>query len=298
METLPLEEIYNIDQEVMIVNDSQELRIWSVEDFEIGRELGRGKQGKVFLATETKTRQTYALKCMEIDNISKKRELDNMIDIQSSLDHPNILKIYGKLSKLTELSNGDYVSETCLVLEYACFGDLRSTVYPTLLLQGSEAQPIVKKITSALVYMHSKGVAYMDLKLENTVVTSDGEPKLTDFDLSRKFLPGTKFFNTKGTFVYLAPEMFVVDKEGFNEKVDAWSLGIFTYELLVGHDPFNEHIWNKQWSVIPKVIFSVRDEVLQKITLKDAKDFVSKLLMPVKDRMTVEEALRHPWLKN
>ena len=88
--------------------------------------------------------------------------------------------------------------------------------------------------------MHKQGIAHRDLKLENILFTSKDKNNLdvrvADFGFSSFFDPKEGFTDMMGTPMFMAPEMF--KREKYNEKVDIWSIGILTYEFLVGKPPF------------------------------------------------------------
>ena len=71
---------------------------WSVWDFEIGKPLGNGKFGNVYLAREKKSKYVVALKVLFKNQLQKsavEQQLRREIEIQSHLRHPNILRLFG-----------------------------------------------------------------------------------------------------------------------------------------------------------------------------------------------------------
>ncbi|KAL4559992.1 hypothetical protein LXL04_032140 [Taraxacum kok-saghyz] len=73
-------------------------RDWSIEDFEIGKPLGKGKFGRVYLAHEVKSKYIVALKVIFKEQIEKYRlqhQLKREMAIQTSLGHPYVLRLYG-----------------------------------------------------------------------------------------------------------------------------------------------------------------------------------------------------------
>jgi len=71
---------------------------WTIDDFEVGKSLGKGKFGNVFLAREKKSKFIVALKILKKKQLVQSKvehQLKREIEIQSFLDHPNILKMYG-----------------------------------------------------------------------------------------------------------------------------------------------------------------------------------------------------------
>jgi serine/threonine protein kinase/GTPase SAR1 family protein len=116
-------------------------------------------------------------------------------------------------------------------------------------LSVTTIQQILVQIARALEYLHQQHIIYRDLKSENVLVWSIPQPfeescatgvqvKLADYGISRACLPtGTKGFG--GTEGFMAPEIMKYNgEEEYTEKVDCFSFGMFLYELLTLHQPF------------------------------------------------------------
>lgn len=91
---------------------------WKLSDFEIGRPLGSGKFGNVYLAREKSTEYVVALKVLKKDQLLKARlehQLQREIEIQSRLRHPNILRLFGYFYDEKRIY---------LILEFAVQGEL------------------------------------------------------------------------------------------------------------------------------------------------------------------------------
>ena len=84
-------------------------------------------------------------------------------------------------------------------------------------------------------FLHSVGVIYRDLKMENLLLGADGHIRLSDFGLSKPLRYGEKTATICGTPKYIAPEVLSV--EPYTHAVDWWSLGILGYCLLLGDYP-------------------------------------------------------------
>lgn len=92
------------------------------------------------------------------------------------------------------------------------------------------------QVTSMFEYLHSKNIIYRDLKPENLLIADDGYLKLTDFGFA-KVVEG-RTYTLCGTPEYLAPEILL--NKGHGKAVDWWTLGILTYEMNAGIDPFSD----------------------------------------------------------
>ena len=94
-----------------------------------------------------------------------------------------------------------------------------------------------------MAFIHNEmNVMYRDLKPENILVTSKGYIKVTDFGLAKKYDNDNDLtISFVGTPEYIAPELLYMklnNTKGYSRAVDLWTLGIFLYEILVGHTPF------------------------------------------------------------
>jgi hypothetical protein len=134
---------------------------WSMDDFEIGRSLGKGRFGHVYLAREKRTHFVVALKIMKIEDILVNRTqflLRREIEIQSKMKHPNILKCYGYFWD-------EHV--ICFILEYASEGELYKHLkaQPNRRFSEKRTALFIKQIISAFKYLHSKNILHRDLKV-------------------------------------------------------------------------------------------------------------------------------------
>ncbi|XP_071957190.1 leucine-rich repeat serine/threonine-protein kinase 1-like [Antedon mediterranea] len=145
----------------------------------------------------------------------------------------------------------------CLILELAPHGslDARLEDYKRVgaRLTSPVIQQIIVQVSSAVDYLHQKGIIYRDLKAENVLVWNLPEPhlilpceyvqvKLADYGISVSTLPsGTKGYG--GTPGYMAPEIVQYEgKETYTEKVDCFSFGMFMYELMSMQRPFESQV--------------------------------------------------------
>jgi aurora kinase, other len=208
---------------------------WHLGMFEIGKPLGKGKFGHVYLAKERSTGFVCALKVMhkaEIQTGKVEKQIRREIEIQSNLAHPNILRLYGHFHDSKRIF---------LILEFAGRGELYKHLRKEQRFPEWKAAQYIAQMAAALKYLHKKHVMHRDIKPENILVGIHGELKVSDFGWS-VHAPNNRRKTMCGTLDYLPPEMIRPgsDDAFYNEKVDLWSLGVLTYEFLCGEAPFED----------------------------------------------------------
>jgi serine/threonine protein kinase len=207
-------------------------REWKLTHFDIGRPLGKGKFGRVYMVrTKCEPKYILALKCLyksEIVESHVEKQIRREIEIQQNLRHPNVLRLYGFFHDEKRIF---------LMLEFAGKGELYKQLSRAGKFTEKRSSRYIDQMTDALSYLHSKHVIHRDIKPENLLIGINGELKIGDFGWS-VHAPGNRRTTLCGTLDYLPPEM--VEKREHNEKVDHWALGVLTYEFLVGNPPFED----------------------------------------------------------
>ncbi|CAM8891873.1 unnamed protein product [Rhodiola kirilowii] len=263
---------------------SCEKRDWSLNDFEIGKPLGRGKFGRVYVAREVKSKFLVALKVLYKEQIEKYRlhnQLKREMEIQSRLRHPNVLRLYGWFHDEERIF---------LVLEYAHGGELYKKLRKTGCLSERQAATYIASLTEALAYCHGKNVIHRDIKPENLLLDHEGRLKIADFGWSVQST--SKRRTMCGTLDYLAPEM--VENRDHDYTVDNWTLGILCYEFLYGCPPFEANSQDDTFRRIKRIDLTFPQTPP---VSAEAKDLISGLL--VKDsskRLSLHKILEHPWI--
>ncbi|MEY4630868.1 MAG: hypothetical protein RIQ81_988 [Pseudomonadota bacterium] len=150
----------------------------------------------------------------------------------STLDHPNIMRIYD--------FSGPEHEQLWLVAELISGTTLASMQQDRAgnRFQEVMAACIVREVCRALEHAHRSGIVHRDIKPENVMVTSDGRLKLMDFgiakDTQRHRKTQTGMF--MGSPSYMSPEQ--VKGKNVDARSDIFSLGVLFYELLTGRLPF------------------------------------------------------------
>lgn len=203
--------------------------------FEIGKPLGKGKFGRVYLAKERSSGFVCALKVLhksELQQGGVQKQVRREIEIQSNLRHPNVLRLYGHFHDSKRIF---------LILEFAGKGELYKHLRKEHRFPEWKAAQYIAQMAAALKYLHKKHVMHRDIKPENILVGIHGEIKISDFGWS-VHAPNNRRQTMCGTLDYLPPEMLKPGSQDnyYNEKVDLWSLGVLAYEFLVGEAPFED----------------------------------------------------------
>ncbi|WFD35916.1 non-specific serine/threonine protein kinase [Malassezia cuniculi] len=271
----------------------QPTRQWSLSQFEIGRPLGKGKFGRVYLARTRMTNpklgnQGYivALKCVYKKELVEHRvdlQLRREIEIQMNLRHPHVLRMFGYFHDQGRIF---------MMLEFAGRGELFKILskLPDRRFDEETAAKYIAQIADALMYLHSKHIIHRDIKPENLLVGIRGEVKIADFGWS-VHAPSNRRATLCGTLDYLPPEM--VEGKPHGGAVDLWALGVLTYEFLEGVPPFEEM---SGASMTYKRIAAV-DVRMPAHFSDEAKDLVRSLLKyNPSERLPLHRVLKHPWI--
>ena len=255
------------------------------------KSIGNGSFGKVYLAFNNKNKKKYAIKHMEKDNLLKYLScLDPIyaeIDIQSRINHPNIIKLL-------------YVKETQttfdLVMDYAKYGTLFEYVVKHKGLQEDIAFKYFIQIVNAIKFLHDNDIIHRDIKPENILLFENDVAKLCDFGWSIRCinkLPGGSF---SGTVEYMAPEL--INNLDYGKEIDMWMLGIFLYELMHGFSPFRPQ---KKKFEEKEVIDNIMNHkiIFYMPVSEECKDLIVSLLeIDFHKRYTVDDIYNSKFVKN
>ena len=243
----------------------------------------------VLLLTRHTSGVFYVLKVYNLKIVPQnmKHMLDREVDIMKQLDHANIIKLYGAFIEGKHL---------CLVLEYG-EEDLKGFMNRKNIGTFSEdhcKEVVLRDLLSAVKYLHDKQICHRDIKPENILVMSRHRrcTKLVDFgtaiDLTKE-----KAVTKTGTEEYMAPEVQkcplksnpmsnkLNDDLWYGLAADIWSIGVLTYELLVGAAPDHD------LPLFPDYCSSQAVSFMRACLRKQPKD-----------RPTIDDLLKHPWISS
>uniref|UniRef100_A0AAR2KM31 non-specific serine/threonine protein kinase n=1 Tax=Pygocentrus nattereri TaxID=42514 RepID=A0AAR2KM31_PYGNA len=224
------------------------------EDFENIKLISNGAYGAVFLVRHKETRQRFAMKKINKQNLILRNQIQQAFverDILTFAENPFVVSMFCSFETRRHL---------CMVMEYV----EGKTLY--------DNRPLYFVSNFSLL------------------ITSMGHIKLTDFGLSKIGLmslttnlyeghiekDAREFLDKQvcGTPEYIAPE--VILRQGYGKPVDWWAMGVILYEFLVGCAPFfgdtPEELFGQVIS--DEIIWPEEDEALP----PDAQDLISKLL--------------------
>ncbi|NWX48563.1 MAST4 kinase, partial [Steatornis caripensis] len=240
-------ETLEMDESINSSNTSLKLQRRPREsDFETIKLISNGAYGAVYLVRHKETRQRFAMKKINKQNLILRNQIQQAFverDILTFAENPFVVSMYCSFETRRHL---------CMVMEYVEGGDCATLMKNMGPLPVDMARMYFAETVLALEYLHNYGIVHRDLKPDNLLVTSMGHIKLTDFGLSKVGLmslttnlyeghiekDAREFLDKQvcGTPEYIAPE--VILRQGYGKPVDWWAMGIILYEFLVGCVPF------------------------------------------------------------
>ena len=205
--------------------------------YELDREIGRGGMGVVYLAKDKRLKRQVAIKVLPpelaFQSAIKTRFLREA-ETAAQLSHPNIVPIY---------TVDEAEGLVFFVMAYVKGDNLAKRLHERGVLPVEETRRITREVADALAYAHERGVVHRDIKPDNILLdATTGRTMVTDFGIARAVsdIDSGRLTATGmaiGTPAYMSPEQAAGDRE-IDGRSDLYSLGIVTYQMLVGEPPF------------------------------------------------------------
>jgi len=282
-----------------------------VDDLVLTKSLGKGSFGEVFLTKKANGPGLYATKRMgraEYEKPENYKRLANEISILKGINHPNIVK----LIEVKKTKNHIYiVTEFCN--GGSLFEKLNKYIKANRKAFSEEiVQYLMRQLVSAINYLHKNKIIHRDLKLDNILVNFPTENdknnmnmlaaqvKLIDFGFATRLKSSHhNLTNTiLGTPSNMEPHMLrnmekhQISVQGYDEKVDIWSLGTLCYEMLVGNLTFYGRNMNELYEKVKQGNYK-----MPLWLSKEAVSFLNGMLQyDSNKRFSSDDLLRHDFL--
>jgi serine/threonine protein kinase len=230
-----------------------------VADYQVESLIARGGMGEVYLARDTRLERWVALKVLP-DDLSENEKFRSRFIRESrlaaSVDHPNIIPIYGA---------GEIGEQLFIAMRYVRGSDLRAELAEKGPREVATTVAILRDTAAALDAAHAAGLIHRDVKPANILLADDvvrgprGHVYLSDFGLTRRSNSAsglTTAGHFMGTLDYVAPEQIrggMVDG-----RADVYALACVAFEMLVGHPPFRRDddtalLWAHVFEEAPRI---------------------------------------------
>ncbi|AQZ17585.1 SLT2 (YHR030C) and KDX1 (YKL161C) [Zygosaccharomyces parabailii] len=296
--------------------------------FQLIKEIGHGAYGIVCSARFTEALEDTTVAIKKVTNIFSKtllckRSLRELKLLRHFRGHKNITCLYD----MDIVFYPDGTFSGLYLYEELMECDMHQIIKSGQPLTDAHYQSFVYQILCGLKYIHSADVLHRDLKPGNLLVNADCQLKICDFGLARGYsenpVENNQFLTEYvATRWYRAPEI-MLSYQGYTKAIDVWSTGCILAEFLGGKPIFKGKDYVNQLNRILQVLGTPPDETLSRIGSKnvqeyihqlgfipkvpftdifpqsnpEALDLLEKMLMfDPQERITVEEALEHPYL--
>ena len=238
-----LEELHQESEELRKTRQKQTIR-----DYESLAIIGRGAFGEVHVCRKIKTGEIVAIKKIKKELLAKKNQVIHVRNEQlfmSKVKSPWIVDLKASFQE------DDFLF---LVMEFLPGGDFMNLLIEKDKLTEEEAKFYIAELILAVESIHKLDCIHRDIKPDNILIDKDVHIKLSDFSLAKvydklyeqnavkdenfnpKKMTHKKLYSCVGTAYYVAPE--VLNKKGYGQEIDWWSVGVIFFEMLVGYAPF------------------------------------------------------------
>uniref|UniRef100_A0A8B9H9H6 Mitogen-activated protein kinase kinase kinase 2 n=1 Tax=Astyanax mexicanus TaxID=7994 RepID=A0A8B9H9H6_ASTMX len=245
-------------------------------NWRLGKLLGQGAFGRVFLCYDADTGRELAVKQVQFDPDSPETsKVMNGLDMFCSF----LVDVHRRLIRFVCVSVCPQGSIKDQLKSYGALTENVTRKYTRQILEG-------------VCYLHSNMIVHRDIKGANILRDSAGNVKLGDFGASRRLqticLSGTGIKSVTGTPYWMSPE--VISGEGYGRKADIWSVGCTVVEMLTLRPPWAEF---EAMAAIFKIATQPTNPALPAHVSDHCRDFLKRIFVETKQRPAAEELLRH-----
>ncbi|KAH0701084.1 hypothetical protein KY290_015981 [Solanum tuberosum] len=246
----------------------------ATNNFDAANKIGEGGFGSVYKGTLLDG-TVIAVKQLSSKSKQGNREFVNEIGMISSLQHPNLVKLYGCCAEGNQL---------LLVYEYLENNSLARALFGPeehhLQIDWPTRQKICIGIAKGLAFLHEESslkIVHRDIKATNVLLDKKLNPKISDFGLAKLDDEDKTHISTRiaGTIGYMAPEYALWGYLTY--KADVYSFGVVALEIVAGKNnmkyrPNEKFVCLLDWALVLKregKLMELVDETLSSDFKKD-----------------------------
>ena len=250
----------------------------------------------IYVVKNIQTNNTHLMKIIPRNMTITQKKMLSIFQTLKTINHPNILQYH---EILHDDSNYYLITNKPEGNNYILEDQLRKNKFS---FTEGEIQNIIQQVLYCLLHLHSLGIIYSNISLQNVLITVNKKKEINVKLISlynviiynNQNTNNTTPFNKSCEIYYTSPEML---NNQYTKKSDVWSVGILMYYLLYGCFPFDGHDVDTIISKIKKGKFTLKDHNVNhlKISTK-AKDLITKMLShSLKERLNSYQCLHHSW---
>ncbi|MEM8859502.1 MAG: protein kinase [Chloroflexota bacterium] len=230
--------------------------------YEVKRMLGQGGMSTVWLGHDPRLDRPVAIKIIHgflVNHANFLERFQREASAIASLRHQHVIQVF---------DYNQHESEHYMVLEYVEGNNLKQeltmSVQSKNLWSTDAILQMMIRLTDAVNYAHANGMMHRDLKPDNVLLRTNGEPVLTDFGIIKMLADDsiTRTGAVLGTAAYMAPEQ--IEGDLVTPQTDIYALGVILFELICGHRPFVAdspiRLMMKQTSELPPSLVEMVDD--------------------------------------
>ncbi|GAA5798227.1 hypothetical protein HPULCUR_003627 [Helicostylum pulchrum] len=259
---------------------SQPLSYEKKKGYTFSEVLGSGSFGAVKKAVRISDGKEVAIKIIPKRNVKDHLDMvKDEVDVLTSLDHPNVIGFYDSFESS------------------ATGGELFDRLFERGKFSEKDAVQVIKSVLKGLEYLHSHDIVHRDMKPENLLFKtpeSNADLVICDFGIAKTNSKTSALETVCGSPGYVAPE--VLTQKGYGSAIDMWAIGVITYTLLCGYQPFQAEDQVELVDEITNARYDFHERYWRNISI-EAKDFIRALLtLDDKKRLTATQAMKHTWM--